>query len=102
MSDPTEWIRGLVPEEQVNQLQELARRIERQAKSKPDPEAIYEMSLVMSEDDMVYAIKNFKKMQDGDTEAWMYGISMLVAIIETIKYALEEYVEGDPDEDANP
>lgn len=99
MSDPTEWIRDLMPPDQVEQLQAQAKKIVQAGPA--DDEPIYEMSLIMSESDMYMAVENFEKMKEGDTDAWMYGISMLMALVQTIKYALNTFMEGESDEDAD-
>lgn len=82
MSDPTEWIKNLVPPEDVAQIESTAKRI-LNAES-----TIYEMSIMMTQTDMVMAVRAAAAMQEGDKEAWMMGISILMALIATMEDAL--------------
>lgn len=92
MNDPSEWIRNLIPQEQVEQLEASSKRIVN------GDTTYHEMSIVMSEADMITAVQNMYKMQDGDVVAWMFGIDMLVALISSMETALQQsgvdYKEG--------
>lgn len=84
MSDPTEWIKNLVPPEDVAQMEATAKKI-----LKADT-TVYEMSIMMTQADMVQAVRAAEAMQAGDQGAWMIGISILMALIATMEDALQE------------
>jgi hypothetical protein len=84
MSDPTEWIKDLVPPEDVAQMEATAKKILNADTT------VYEMSIMMTQTDMVQVIRAATAMQDGDKEAWMMGISILMALVATMEDALQQ------------
>jgi hypothetical protein len=82
MNDPAEWIRNLVPPEDVAQMEATAKKILHADTT------IYEMSVMMTQADMLQAVRAAAAMQSGDREAWMFGISILMALIATMEEAL--------------
>lgn len=84
MSDPTDWIKNLVPPEDVAQMEATAKRI------LSADTTIYEMSIMMTQSDMVQAVRAAEAMQAGDKEAWMMGISILMALVATMEDALQQ------------
>jgi hypothetical protein len=83
MSDPNEWIKNLVPPEQVAQIQSTAEKI-----IKKD-EIFYEMSVMMSQGDMIDAVRASYGMKLGDQESWMVGIGVLMSLLGTMEQALK-------------
>lgn len=83
MSDKDDWINEFIPQEQVEQIQAQASKIIK------GQETFYEMSVMMTQDDMVEAVKAWNKMHTGNVESWMLGMAILGALIETMEYALE-------------
>ena len=54
-----------------------------------DEETFYEMTILMSQADMIAAIRAMDEMRAGKTDAWMIGLSMLSMLIETMALALD-------------
>lgn len=51
---------------------------------------VYEMTLMMSEEDMVTAVRAMHGMRAGSTDSWMMGLSILSALIDSMEDALME------------
>lgn len=83
MTDPNEWIKNLIPPEDVAQIESSAKKIIK------EDTTIYEMSILMTQSDMVQAVRAAVGMQVGDTESWMVGISILMALVSTMEQALD-------------
>lgn len=83
MSDQDDWINEFIPAEQVEQIEAQANKIIR------DEETFYEMTILMSQGDMITAVRAMDEMRLGNTEAWMMGLSILSMLIETMAQALE-------------
>ena len=83
MSDKDDWINEFIPAEQVEQIEAQANKIIR------DEETFYEMTILMSQGDMITAVRAMDEMRLGNTEAWMMGLSILSMLIETMAQALE-------------
>lgn len=82
MSDPTEWIKNIVPPEEVAQMESKARKIIEGEFS------LYEMSVMMRQADMIEAVRAGYMMQEGNRDAWILGTSILMALIQTMEEAL--------------
>lgn len=83
MSDKDDWINEFIPSEQVEQIQAEANRIIK------GQETYYEMTVLMTQEDMIHAVRAFHLMQGGDMDSWMMGMSILAALIDTMEYALD-------------
>jgi hypothetical protein len=83
MSDQDDWINEFIPQEQVEQIQAEANKIIK------GQETFYEMTVLMTQEDMVQAVRAFQHMKDGDMDSWMMGMSILAALIDTMEYALD-------------
>lgn len=83
MNDPNEWIKNLVPPEQVAQMQSSAEKIINQ------DESFYEMSVRMSQQDMIEAVRAGYGMKLGDQESWIIGTGILMSLLGTMEYALK-------------
>lgn len=83
MTDPNEWIKKLIPPEDVAQIESSAKKIIK------EDTTIYEMSIFMTQADMVQAVRAAVGMQLGDTESWMVGVSILMALVSTMEQALD-------------
>lgn len=82
MTDPDEWIKAFNPED-IEQIEATAKRI-------IDADTtVYEMSIFMSQSDMIEVVKAGVLMQTGDQQAWMMGMSVLMSLIATMVDALE-------------
>lgn len=82
MSD-FEWIKNLVSQEDLEELQTKANKIVE------GHNTYYEMSVMMSQEDMVEAVRASYLMKVGDAEAWMLGIGILMGLLGTMEEALE-------------
>lgn len=83
MTDPNEWINNLLPPEEVAQMESKAERIiEREG-------VFYEMSVMMSQSDMIEAVRAGYGMRLGDRESWMIGIGVLMSLLGTMEVALK-------------
>lgn len=82
MTDPDEWIKAFNPED-IEQIEATAKRI-------IDADTtVYEMSIFMSQADMIEVVKAGVLMQTGDKQSWMLGMSVLMSLIATMVDALE-------------
>lgn len=84
MSASDDWIREFMSQDEVEQLKSVANKI-----VKSDG-VYYEMTIMMSEEDMCEAVRNVWRMQNNDVQAWLFGVSMLTQLVSTMAYALEE------------
>jgi hypothetical protein len=92
MSDPNEWIKNLIPPEDVEQLQAKSERIVK------GHDTFYEMTLMMYEEDMVKTVRTLNRMQDGNKESWIMAINLVLALLSTMEEALAD-ADVDPYED---
>jgi hypothetical protein len=83
MNDHNEWIKNILPPEDVEAIESKAERIVQQHGT------FYEMSVMMSQDDMIEAVRAGYGMPLGDTESWMVGIAVLMSLLKTMEYALK-------------
>lgn len=83
MSDPNEWIKNLVPPDQVAQMESTAEKIIKQ------DEVFYEMSVMMNQADMITAVRAGYGMKLADEESWMIGIGVLMSLLGTMEQALK-------------
>jgi hypothetical protein len=83
MNDPNEWIKNLIPPEQVEQIKATAERIVQTEGT------FYEMSVMMAQADMIEAVRASYGMRMGDRESWITGVSVLMALVATMEIALE-------------
>jgi hypothetical protein len=82
MTDPDEWIKAFNPED-IEQIEATAKRI-------IDADTtVYEMSVFMSQADMIEVVKAGVLMQTGDQQAWMTGMAVLMSMISTMIDALQ-------------
>lgn len=79
-----DWIFNLIPEEEVEQLESKANRIVEAHGT------FYEMSVMMSQEDMIQAVRASYLMRRGDTPSWMLGIGILMSLIGTMEDALKQ------------
>jgi len=84
MTDPNDWIKDLIPPDQVEQMETTSRKI------MDGHHTVYEMTLMMSEEDMVTAVRAMHGMRVGSTDAWMMGLSILSALVDSMEDALLE------------
>lgn len=84
MTDPSEWIRDLIPPEDVEQLQSKAERIVE------GHNTFYEMTLMMYEEDMIKTVRMLDGMRNGSKEAWLLAINLILALVNTMEEALGE------------
>lgn len=92
MSDPNEWIKNLIPPEDVEQLQAKSERIVK------GHDTFYEMTLMMYEEDMIKTVRSLHGMRDGNKESWLLAINLVLALLGTMEEALAES-DIDPHED---
>jgi hypothetical protein len=92
MSDPNEWIKNLIPPEDVEQLQAKSERIVK------GHDTFYEMTLMMYEEDMIKTVRSLHGMQRGERESWLLAINLVLALLGTMEEALAES-DIDPYED---
>jgi hypothetical protein len=83
MTDQNDWIKNFLPEEDINQLSAKAEKIISQ-----DSE-YYEMSVMMTQADMLDAVRAGYGMRMGDPTSWMIGTSVLMSLLSTMEYALK-------------
>jgi hypothetical protein len=84
MSEESEWIKNLVPPEDIADIESNAKRIEEAHGT------FYEMSVMMSLEDMRDAVRAGYGMRLGDEEAWMLGVSILMSLLGTMEIALKK------------
>ena len=83
MTDQNDWIKKIVPPEQVSQMESKADKIiEGEA-------VVYEMSVMMRQADMIQAVRAGYAMREGDHDAWMLGAAMLMGLLQTMEDALK-------------
>lgn len=84
MSEESEWIKNLIPPEDVADIESKAQKIEQEHGT------FYEMSVMMSLEDMRDAVRAGYGMKLGSEEAWMLGISILMSLLGTMEIALKK------------
>lgn len=84
MSDEAEWIKNLIPPDEVADIESKAKRIVQ------GHETFYEMSVMMSQEDMLEAVRAGYGMRIGDEQSWMMGISVLMSLLGTMEMALKK------------
>lgn len=84
MNNDNEWLKGIISDEEMAEIESKAKRI-------VDAHGVYyEMSVMMSQQDMIDAVRAGYFMRMGDKQAWMLGISVLMSLLGTMEIALEE------------
>lgn len=84
MSEDNKWIKEFLDSKDIAELESKAQRIvEAQG-------VYYQMSVMMSQEDMINAVRAGYGMKVGDTEAWMLGVAVLMSLLGTMEDALEE------------
>lgn len=84
MSEEAEWIKNLIPPEDIADIESKAEKIEQEHGT------FYEMSVMMSLEDMRDAVRAGYAMKMGSEEAWMLGISILMSLLSTMEHALRK------------
>lgn len=84
MSEESEWIKNLIPPEEVADIESKAKKIEQEHGT------FYEMSVMMSLEDMRDAVRAGYAMRMGSEEAWMLGVSILMSLLATMEHALRK------------
>lgn len=84
MSESSDWIRNLIPAEDVEQLQAKAQRIVE------GHDTFYEMTLMMYEEDMINTVRMLSGMRNGEKESWLLAINLVLALVNTMEEALSE------------
>lgn len=82
MTDPSDWIKKIVPPDQVTQMESKADKIIE------GESVVYEMSVMMRQSDMIEAVRAGYAMRQGDHDAWMLGTAMLMGLLHTMEEAL--------------
>lgn len=83
MSEEAEWIKNLIPPEDVADIESKAKKIEQEHGT------FYEMSVMMSLEDMRDAVRASYGMKMGDEESWIVGIGILMSLLSTMEIALK-------------
>lgn len=83
MTDPKEWIKKIMTPDEVAQIESKAKKIIKSDRT------VYEMSILMTQADMIEAVKASMGMQHGDQDSWMIGVNILMAFFDTMIEALE-------------
>lgn len=84
MSEDNNWINEFLDNSEVAEMESKAKRIvEAQG-------VYYQMSVMMNQEDMIEAVRAGYGMREGDKQAWMLGISVLMSLLNTMEIALEE------------
>lgn len=96
MNDNSDWLEGILSAEDLAEIESKAKKI-------VDAHGtFYEMSVMMSQQDMIEAVRAGYYMRLGDKHAWMVGIGVLMSLLGTMELALEEdgvdIFEDDPNE----
>lgn len=84
MNEEADWIKNLVPPEDIADIEAKANKIEQEHGT------FYEMSVMMSLEDMAEAVRAGYGMRLGDTESWMLGVNILMALLGTMETALKK------------
>lgn len=84
MNEEADWIKNLVPPEDIADIEAKANKIEQEHGT------FYEMSVMMSLEDMLEAVRAGYAMKLGNTEAWMLGVNILMALLGTMEEALKK------------
>lgn len=84
MNEDSNWINDFLNSEDIADLESKAKRIvEAQG-------VYYQMSVMMTQEDMISAVRAGYDMRKGNKQAWMLGISVLMSLLNTMEIALEE------------
>lgn len=83
MSEEAEWIKNLIPPEDIADIESKAEKIEQEHGT------FYEMSVMMSLEDMRDAVRASYGMKMGDEESWIVGIGILMSLLATMEIALK-------------
>lgn len=82
MNENDDWIRDIVPEEDVENLNAKAKRIE------SDHDTYYELSFYLSREEAIKTCQQFELVQEGQPYALMHMFSILTGIVNSIEFAL--------------
>lgn len=77
-----DWIRNIVPNEDVESINARAERIE------DDHNTWYELTFVLSRQEAIKTCQQFERAQDGDQVALLHMFSILTGIVGSIEFAL--------------
>ena len=83
MTNEPDWIKNLVPPDDVAEIEATAEKIVEAHGT------FYEMTVMMSQEDMIEAVRAGADMQEGIPEAWVIGVGILMSLLETMRIALE-------------
>ena len=83
MSDKDDWIKNFLPPEDVADIESKAKRIVEQHGT------FYEMSVMMSQEDMIDAVRAGSGMRLADRDSWLVGIGVLMSLLGTMEAALK-------------
>lgn len=84
MTNEPDWINNLVPPEDVAEIEATAERIVEAHGT------YYEMTVMMSQEDMIEAVRAGAGMQLADPDSWVIGVGILMALIDTMRNALQK------------
>ena len=82
MNENDDWIRDIVPEEDVENLNAKAKRIE------SSHDTYYELSFYLSQEEAIKTCQQFELVQEGQPFALMHMFSILSGIVDSIEFAL--------------
>ena len=84
MTEDPEWIKNLIPPEDVAEITSKAERIVESHGT------FYEMTVMMSQEDMTEAVRAMYGMQLADHDSWMIGVGILMSLMGTMDDALKK------------
>jgi uncharacterized FAD-dependent dehydrogenase len=84
MTEEPDWIKNLIDPQDVAEIQSTAERIVEAHGT------FYEMTVMMSQEDMIEAVRAGHGMQIADHDSWVIGVAILMALMDTMKEALEK------------
>jgi hypothetical protein len=82
MNENDDWIRDIVPDEDVDNLNAKAQRIE------SDHDTYYELSFYLSRPEAIKTCQQFALVQEGQPFALVHMFSILTGIVDSIEFAL--------------
>lgn len=84
MTNDPDWINNFIPPEDIAEIEATAERIVEAHGT------FYEMTVMMSQEDMIEAVRAGAGMQAGVPEAWIIGVGILMSLLDTMRVALEK------------
>jgi rubrerythrin len=83
MTNPNDdWIRDIIPEEDVESINAKAKRIE------DDLDTYYELTFVLSREEAIKTCQKYESAQDGDANSMFHLYAILSGIVASIEFAL--------------